>query len=103
MTKIFSKIPDSLQGVLWSKSVKELDLKKDKVYIIHQVLSYGSLKQIKWLFKVYPSEEIRRVFLKYPKKIYTPPVFYFVKDFILVISKKLLKEKYVKTPFGASK
>lgn len=88
----------SLQGILWSKNIRELDLEKDKVYIVHQVLSFGNLNQIKWLFKVYRPKEIREIFLKHPKKIYTPPIFYFVKNFILGLKKKNLpKEKYVKS------
>lgn len=93
-------IPSKFQPILWSKSVKKLDLDKDKIYIIHQILSYGSLDQIKWLFKVYKREEIREVFLKSPKNLYTPAVFYFIKNFILDLKKKKLKkEKYVKTLF----
>ncbi|MEW6104443.1 MAG: hypothetical protein AB1630_11635 [bacterium] len=91
------KILTFLQGILWSKNIKKLDLEKDRVYIIHQVLSYGSLKQIKWLFRVYKKGEIKDVFLKYPKKVYIPCVFNFVKNFILELSrKKLHDEKYIK-------
>lgn len=98
MRKIPSKkVLSSLQGILWSKNIKKLDLEKDKVYIIHQVLSYGNLRQIKWLFKLYPSKEIEEVFLKHPKKVYSAPVFYFVKNFILELKEKKLPEKrYVK-------
>lgn len=93
-------IPLELQPILWSKNVKDLDLEKDKNYIIHQILSYGNLKQIRWLFKVYKREEIKKVFLEFPKKIYQPAVFYFVKKFVLKLRKKKLKEeKYVKNPF----
>jgi len=99
-----TKIPNSLQPILWSKNVKNLDLEKDKVYIIHQVLSFGNFEQIKWLFNVYGQKEIREVFLKYPKKIYTASMFNFVKNFILDLEdKKLLEEKYVKTLFQTLK
>lgn len=97
------EIPKSLQGILWSKNIKDLDLEKDKVYIIHQVLSYGTLKQIKWLFKTYGLKKIQEVFSKYPKKIYIPSVFNFVKNFILNLKKKKLSLKnYVKTPLRES-
>ena len=94
------KAPTSLQGILWSKNIKNINLEKDKVYIIHQVLGYGSLQQIKWLFRVYKPTEIQEVFEKYPKKVYLPSVFYFVKNFILNLkSKKLPPQIYVKTLF----
>jgi len=93
-----------LQGILWSKNIKNLNLEKDKVYIIHQILSFGNLKQIKWLFKVYKLKEIQEVFLRHPKRIYTAAVFYFVKNFILDLKKKKLSpQNYVKTPFQAFK
>lgn len=97
MEKIKEK---ELQAILWSKDVKKLDFKKDRNYIIHQILSYGNLRQIRWLFKVYKREEIKNAFLKFPKKVYQPAVFYFTKNFVLNLRKEQLKEeKYVKTLF----
>lgn len=88
------------QGILWSKDIKNIDLQRDKIYIIHQVLSYGQIKQIKKLFKIYNLDEIRDVFENHPKRIYSPAVFNFVKNFILHLkAKKLPKEKYVKISF----
>lgn len=92
------KLPGSLQGVLWSRDIKNLDLEKDKVYIIHQVLSFGNLEQIKWLFKVYGLKQIQKIFLEHPKKVYTAAMFNFIKNFILNLKdQKLDKRKYVKT------
>lgn len=95
MPKIFPK----LQPILWSKDIKKLDLEKDRIYIIHQILSFGNLGHIRWLFKVYPKRVVKNVFIKFPKKIYQPSVFYFVKNFILGLkNKKLYGKKYIKTP-----
>ncbi len=88
------------QGILWSKDIENMDLKGDKVYIIHQVLSYGNLKQIKHLFKIYKSEEVADIFINHPKRVYTPAVFNFVKNFILNLKEKDLPiDKYAKTSF----
>ena len=93
-------IPPDFQPILWSINVKDLNLKRDKIYIIHQILSYGTLDQIRWLFKVYKREEVREVFLKFPKRLYQPAVLYFVKNFILGLkSKKIKEDKYVKALF----
>jgi len=35
------KIPKFLQGVLWSVEVDDLDLQKDRAYIVNQILVYG--------------------------------------------------------------
>jgi len=95
-----AKIPDSFQGILWSKNIKNLDLEKDKIYIIHQVLSYGTIKQIKWLFGIYEREEVEEIFSKCPKRIYAPAIFNFIKRIVLDFKdKKLLPENYVKTSF----
>src|SRR3989339_540614 len=88
------------QGILWSKDIKNIDLEGDKIYIIHQVLSYGKINQIKYLFKIYKPREIIDVFVNHPKRIYSPAVFNFIKNFILNFKEKdLSANKYVKTSF----
>jgi hypothetical protein len=91
------KLTKDLQPVLWSVKVEDLDLKKDKIYIIHQILAFGNLKQLKWLFKTYSFEEIKDVFKKYPFKIYRPQSFNFVKEVLLKIKTKTNEKKYVTT------
>ena len=95
MNKKFSnsKIPLSFQGVLWSKLVNNLDPDKDKDYIIHQILSYGDLEQIRWLKRQYSEKELKKVFLDKPQKIYTPAAFNFVKNYILRLEKEKIDEK----------
>lgn len=95
-----SQIPSEFQGLFWSRRLRSLNLEKDKTYIIHQVLAYGDLKQIKWLFSIYSKKEIMQVFLVSPKKNYTPQAFNFVKNFILDLEdKKVSPISYVKTLF----
>ena len=89
-------IPRELQGILWSRDVSNLDLEKDKNYIIHQVLMYGTLKQIEWLKSVYSKEEIEKEFAEKPRKLYTKSGFNFIKNYILGISKQLEQSLYVK-------
>ncbi len=61
------KVPKSLQSVLWSYDISKIDVKKDKNLIIQQVLNYGTMKEIKWLFKTYSATEIKHV-LKNPSR-----------------------------------
>ena len=89
-------IPVRLKPILWSKNIKNLDSENDKIYIIHQVLSYGSIEDIKLLLKSYSKNEIRNVFVNFPKKIYTRPVFLFLKNFLLKINLGLDENSYVK-------
>ena len=90
-------IPQSLQSVLWSADVNRLDPEKDKSYIIHQILAYGSLEDIFWVFRNYPKNEIMRTFLTHPYKDYRAPRFYFVKNYLLNLKRKSMNEKrYVK-------
>ncbi len=90
------KLPKHFQALLWSKDINKIDLEKDKIYIIHQILAYGDMKDIHILFKIYPKSLIKEVFLNYPAKIYTKPVFRFVKNFVLKINNTLPEEKYVR-------
>lgn len=93
-----NKLPKELQPVLWSVKIEDLDLIKDKVYIINQILSYGNLSQLKWLFKNYSFSEIKNVFLKHPIKIYRLQSFNFIKEIPLKIKKKLNEKRYIPHP-----
>ena len=76
------KIPKSFRGLLWSRKPETLDLEKDKNYVIHQILAFGSLDQVKWLLKAFSKKEVIEVFLKSPRKNYSPPAFNLVKNHI---------------------
>lgn len=76
-------VPKNLQGVLWSVDTDQLDLQKNKIYIIHQILAYGTWEQLKWLFSAYKPAEIADVFQNHPSNDYTKPAFNFVKNMLL--------------------
>lgn len=79
------KIPQWLQPILWSVKVNHLDLGEDKVYIIHQVLVHGFLKEWGWLFKTYTKETVKEIFIRQPLRIYNSMNFNFVKEILLEI------------------
>lgn len=90
------KIPQFLQPVLWSVKISQLDLLKDKVYIINQILAFGDLKDLKWLFKNYPVKIIEEIFIHQPVKTYRAPTYNFAKEILLDLEDtNLVKEKYV--------
>lgn len=76
------QLPKHLQSVLWSVNVDDLNLDKDKYYIIHQILSFGILNDISWLTGIYSKKDIVDVFM-ISFKDYSRPRFYLVKDAIL--------------------
>jgi hypothetical protein len=97
-SKKIKRIPKNLQGVLWSTSVNRLDLDKNKSYIINQILSLGTIDELRWLFKVYPPDKIKKTFLNQPAKIYTPSAFNFAKNILLNLEKQHLQpEAYVRS------
>jgi len=94
------KLLQKLKKVFWSVDFKNLDINKNKSYIIHQTLAFGSLDDIRSLFKIYSLGEIRQTFLKHPQPFYSPQGLNFLQKYILHIKDKLPKEKYVKDVFG---
>ena len=63
---------------------------------IHQILAYGSLYDIQFLKKVMGIKELKSLFLEYPKKVYTAPLFNFIKNIILRIHTSIDEQKYLK-------
>ena len=94
-----TKIPRSLQGVLWSAPIEAWDIEKHKTEIIHRVLRYGSLKDIKWLKAQLPKEVIKSSFVKNPRKIYSNQTYNFIKNIVLGIRTKLDEKRYIELPF----
>ncbi len=93
--------PKSLQPILWSTDVERLDIQKDKWYIIHQVLIYGTLGEIKWLFHTYGVKEVANIFVHEPARLYSKKVFRFIKDYVLPLrNRKLYEEDYVTSIYG---
>lgn len=91
-----NQIPQSLQGVLWSVNISKLDVKRDKAYIINQVLAFGTPDEIHWLITTYGKDAVKQVFLNQPQKVYTKPGFTFVKNAVLNLSRTdVAEEKYV--------
>lgn len=90
------KLPKRLKPIFWSANFDSLDFEKDAYYIIHQILVYGDIEEIKWLFKNYSKRKIIEIFKK-SFKDYRPARFYFVKNILLGLESFPLEEKnYVK-------
>lgn len=92
-----SKLPMDLQAILWSTDVSKIDVEKDKIYIIHQLLAYGSFDEYLWLFKIYGRETVRKTFVRYPEKdYYSKEYFNFIKLRILGINEEVDEKYYCK-------
>ena len=52
-------IPSFVQPYLWSYSISNLDLARDKRRIITNVLNLGTKEATDWLFKTYTKEDIK--------------------------------------------
>jgi len=87
------KLPHKLQSVLWTIHINNLDLEKDKYYIIHQILAFGNLENLVWLLSNYPKKEIADIF-KVTFKDYSRPRFYLVKDALLGLKDWHPDERY---------
>ena len=90
-------VPQFLQPFLWSVNIQELKKKKDKIYIIHQILSYGNLKALSWLLRTYSKQEIREVFLEHPVRVYRKATLNFVHQILLGLKTRLQEKRYVTT------
>ena len=60
------QLPQAVNAVLWSYDLSQIDLSKHKRIIISQVLNFGSLEAVSWLFDNYPSDEIKEAAINIP-------------------------------------
>lgn len=54
-------MPNEFKKYFWDVNFKELDIEKNKQYIISRLYSYGNLKAIKWIKETYTSKDIKNV------------------------------------------
>lgn len=64
--------------------------------VIQHTLAYGSLGDIRELKECIGEEEVKKVFITYPKKLYTKSMFNFIKNYILHIDTTLDEDRYLK-------
>ena len=89
--------PDTLQPFLSSVNIDRLDIEKDDIYIIHQILAYGNMDALTWLFSAYHKDHIQRVFCDAPYKDYRPARFHFVTSALLSLEHRTIDQRnYVK-------
>jgi len=94
--QVKNQLPIFLKSYFWSVDFKKLNINKDKEYIIHQILCFGDLKAIKWLFGFYGEITIKRFFTNTPVKIYRASTFNWVKNVLLGLENKNLNiNRYV--------
>ena len=55
------EIPQIVRAALWSYDINSLDLKRDRVRIITNVLNYGAFAAVEWLRDTYSKQEIAEV------------------------------------------
>lgn len=61
-----AELPQSVKATLWSYDLSQIDPQKHKKLIISQVLNFGSLGAISWLFSNYSAEEIKETAINLP-------------------------------------
>jgi len=88
-----SSPPSTAVQALWSANLKTLDITKHKKYIIHQVLQFGDLEAIRWLFSVYGKKTIRQLFVSEAEKVYTPRSLHYISKYVLGINPETLDHK----------
>lgn len=90
---ISSNPPPTVTQALWSADLNALDLAKHKKYIIHQVLQFGDLQAIAWLFSVYGKTVVKNLFVAQAEKVYTPRSFNYITKYVLGLVPDSLNQK----------
>lgn len=62
-----TQLPQSVKATLWSYDLAQIDSLKHKKLIISQVLNFGSLEAISWLFANYSADDIKETAVNLPQ------------------------------------
>lgn len=89
--------PAVLQAVLKSTAIEDLDLQKNKAYIVHQILALGTWEQIAWMLKYYGVDTVRDTFQTQPMKLYSPEALHFSQLILDVSETQIRSDHYDKT------
>jgi hypothetical protein len=49
------------QSLFWDTDLRNIDIKKNSVYIIERILEFGRDSEIKWLWKTYKKSLLKKV------------------------------------------
>ena len=49
------------QTLFWDTDPKNISIRKNARYIIERILEFGEPDEVRWLFKTYPKNEIKKV------------------------------------------
>ena len=82
------------RGLFWDVKQDALSFKKSKRYIVHRVLSYGGMDDVRTLIKVYGRTGVKQEFLKPDPGVYEPSILRLCQHLLGV--KKLNPRFYVK-------
>ena len=52
-------LPKFLEEYFWDVDFAQVDLDKNRIYILKRLLEYGNMKAIRWLRKIFKTSEIR--------------------------------------------
>jgi len=63
---------------------------------IHQILAFGTLSDFRELKAKVGEQKLQKIFVTYPKKVYTPQSLSFIMRFILHISDPVDERRYLK-------
>ena len=88
------KITNPFNHLFWYLDSTKLDLNKDRNLIVHQVLAYGTLEDMRRLIKLYGKEIVRKEFKKPKAGLYQPSILNFVQHVLGVA--KIDQRKYLK-------
>jgi len=90
-------IPASRAHLFWSQNIQKLDSVRDRPYIVHQTLAFGTLDDLAWLGSLYPVSAIRQTFVNAPIKIYSRAAYHFAKKLLSIADDEAPVERYDKT------
>jgi len=57
-------IPKRIKRLFWDVNKDDVDVRRHRPYVIRRIMDYGDVEDVKWMLKIYSTDEIIEVVKK---------------------------------------
>lgn len=88
-------VPDAIRGFLWSYDINALDVYRDQKRIITNIMVYGNIAAVKWMFQTYDQVQMKQALEQPLPGEWDAKSLHFWAEYFRILSKKEIALKNI--------